>query len=391
MIALSLAFGMFTLVTFSAQLAYQESQLRAEIGADIAVNAPPSDPGFAASVRALPEVEGLTLIRRLYVPPNLGYADVFALDPETYLSTTNPEPWFFRDIDRGAAQRVLASPDCDPANNRTGPGVCQVLVTEAYLDSQSLAVGDVLTFRREMRNQAGVLEHVTVTVGIGGTVRGLPGTSAVGSGVPLAVYGSHTTLKQLVDIVMSKNIDPERYLVALRAGADWGAAKDGIRSLGASGIRVAEAEVEQLRSVPLFRAFFGFMELEMAFMVVILTAGIGLILYAATLERKVELASIRARGASGWQTAGLLVGEASSIMLVGLVVGAGLGVLTAYLSTTLGVSGAGESLVPLFLIVPVTSLLLLAAAPIAMLIVSFLVSLRVARMDIGRVLKLRGG
>src|SRR5207244_10195625 len=104
----------------------------------------------------------------------------------------------------------------------------------------------------------------------------------------------------------------------------------------------AEDEVEQLRSVPLFRAFFGFMELEMAFMVVILTAGLGLILYAATLEREVELASIRARGASGWQTAGLLIGEASSIMLVGLVVGAGLGVLAAYLATTLGSGSRSE-------------------------------------------------
>jgi len=182
-----------------------------------------------------------------------------------------------------------------------------------------------------------------------------------------------------------------RYLVDLRAGADWRTAQEGIRRLGGSGIRVAEEEVEQLRSVPLFRAFFGFMELEMAFMVVVLTAGLGLILYAASLEREVELAAIRARGASGWQTAGMLVGEASSIMLVGLVVGAGIGVLTAYLSTTLVASGGGESLVPLFLIVPVTSLLLLAAAPISMLVTSFLVSLRVARMDIGRVLKLRGG
>jgi len=71
---------------------------------------------------------------------------------------------------------------------------------------------------------------------------GSPETSAVGSGVPLAIYGSHTTLKQLVDIVMSKNIDPERYLVALRAGADWGAAKDGIRSLGASGISASPGQ-----------------------------------------------------------------------------------------------------------------------------------------------------
>src|SRR5467141_2357074 len=46
-IGLGLAFGMFTLVTFSSQLAYQESQIRAEIGGDIAVSAPPSDPGFA--------------------------------------------------------------------------------------------------------------------------------------------------------------------------------------------------------------------------------------------------------------------------------------------------------------------------------------------------------
>ena len=275
--------------------------------------------------------------------------------------------------------------DCDAACRDT-PVICDLKPSGKYL-----AVGDVLTFRREMRNQAGVLEHVTVTVGIGGTVRGLPGTSAVGSGVPLAIYGSYDTLGPLIDLARSQNIDPQRYLVDLRAGADWRTAEEGIRSLGASGIRVAAEEVEQLRSVPLFRAFFGFMELEMAFMVVVLTAGLGLILYAATLEREVELASIRARGASGWQTAGLLVGEASSIMLVGIVVGAGIGVLTAYLSTTLGVSGAGESLVPLFLIVPVTSLLLLAAAPIAMLIVSFLVSLRVARMDIGRVLKLRGG
>lgn len=377
-IALGLAFGMFTLVTFSSQFAYQAAQTRAEIGADIAVDAPPSDPGFGASVQALPEVEGLTVVQRLYVAPQFSYADLFALDPKTYLSTTKPEPWYFRDSSREAVQQVLATPG-------------QVLVTEGYLQSAYLAVGDVLTLKRSLRNETGYLQTVVVNLKIGGTVRGLPGTSVVGSGVPLAIYGSYDSLGPLIDLARSQNIDPVRYLVDLREGADWRAAKEGIRLLGASGIRVAEEEVGQLRSVPLFRAFFGFMELEIAFMVVILTAGLALILYAASLEREVELAAIRARGASGWQTAGLLVGEALSIMLVALVVGAGVGVLSAYLSTTFVASGAGESLVPRFLIVPPESLLLLAAAPIAMLITSFLVSLRVARMDIGRVLKLRGG
>src|SRR5436853_7722119 len=101
-------------------------------------------------------------------------------------------------------------------------------------------------------------------------------------------------------------------------------------------------------------------------------------LIAATLEREVEFASIRARGASGWQTAGVLVGEASSIMLVGLVVGAGLGVLSAYLSTTLG-SGSAQALVPLFLMVAVTSVLLLAAAPSGVLVTSVLGALLVAQ------------
>src|SRR6266581_4062333 len=283
-IALGLAFGMFTLVTFSSQFAYQEGQLRAGIGADIAVDTPPSDPGFAASVRALPEVGGLTVVQRVIVPPQFAYADLFALDPQTYLSIAKPEPWYFRDFDSAAVQQVLASPG-------------QVLVTEAYLHTAFLTVGDVLTLKRDVRNATGQLETVVVNTRIGGTVRGLPGTSAVGNGVPLAIYGSYDTLGPLIELARSQNVDPVRYLVDLRAGADWRTAEEGIRSLGASGIRVAEEEVEQLRSVPLFRAFFGFMELEMAFMVVVLTAGLGLILYAATLERAVELASIRARGA----------------------------------------------------------------------------------------------
>jgi putative ABC transport system permease protein len=392
-IALGLAFGMFTLVTFSSQLAYQESQLRAEIGGDICVGwctatsalvSPSSDPEFASKLRALPEVEGVTLVQRVFAAPAdpFPYANLFAVDPETFLSITKPEPWYFRDFDPEGVRQVLASPG-------------QVVVTEGYLHRAALDVGAVLPLHRQARNETGDLVTVLLNPTIGATVRGLPGTSEVVGpdvppGVPLAVYASHDTLAPLVDLGAAQDPDPERYLVGLRPDADWRTAEDKIRLLGASEIRVAEDEVEQLRSVPLIRAFFGFMELEMAFMVVILTAGLGLILYAASLEREVELAAIRARGASGWQTAGLLIGEASSIMIIGLLVGVGMGVLTAYLSSTFA-SGSAESLVPLFLIVPLASLLLLAAAPVAMLLTSILVSLRVVRMDIGRVLKLRGG
>jgi len=237
---------------------------------------------------------------------------------------------------------------------------------------------------------------VTVNTTIGGTVRGLPGTTyyGFGFGMPQVVYGSLDTMGPLLAGQPYPGYGGDRFLVALRANADWRAAKADVLALGASNVQVAAEQIEQLRSNPVFRAFFGFIELEMAFMVVILTAGLGVILYAATLERDVELAAIRARGASGWQTAGLLVGEAASIMLIGLIVGTGIGILAAYLSTSFIAAGpgtAGESLVPVLFILPPEALLLLVLAPAAMLLTSFAVTIRIARMDIARVLKLRGG
>jgi hypothetical protein len=81
-------------------------------------------------------------------------------------------------------------------------------------------------------------------------------------------------------------------------------------------------------------------------------------------------------------------------MLIGLIVGAGIGSLAAFLSTSFISAGpgiAGESLVPVLFIFPPEALLLLVLAPVAMLLTSFAVTFRIARMDIGRVLKLRGG
>ncbi len=381
-IALGLAFGMFILVTFSSQLAYQERQVRAAIGADVSIDGPPSVSTFSANLTALPEVAGATRVQSLRVSPPYYYASVYALDPATFFSVTNPEPWYFRGIGLAEARQILETPG-------------QVLVTESYLQNAYLAVGDRIRFETPAYNGTNYTGTVTVNTTIGGTVRGLPGTSYYSFGLPNAIYGSVDTMRTLLEAQSQlPSYGSERFLVALRPGADWRAAKADIVALGASGLSVAAEQVEQLRTNPVFRAFFGFMELEMAFMVVILTAGLGVILYAATLERDVELAAIRARGASGRQTAGLLIGEASSIMLIGLIVGTGIGILTAYLSTALVSAGpgtGGESLVPLVFTIPVEALLLLVLAPAAMLLTSFAVTIRVARMDIARVLKLRGG
>jgi len=74
---------------------------------------------------------------------------------------------------------VLASPN-------------QVLVDGRVLASALLKVGDVLPLRRDMRSDP-------VNPVIGGTVRGLPGTSKGRIRRALGIYGSYETLKSLVD------------------------------------------------------------------------------------------------------------------------------------------------------------------------------------------------
>jgi len=143
---------------------------------------------------------------------------------------------------------------------------------------------------------------------------------------------------------------------------------------------------------PLQRALIGFISMEIAFVLVILTAGVGLIMVAATLERDVEFAAISARGSSGWQTASLLVGEAFSIMLIGLLVGVGVGTGAAFATLTLlSVVTSPGQVVPLLFEPSPQGFILLAVAPATMLLAAALVSWRIARMNVARVLKLRGG
>jgi ABC-type antimicrobial peptide transport system permease subunit len=161
-----------------------------------------------------------------------------------------------------------------------------------------------------------------------------------------------------------------------------------------SRVDVVQESVEALTQNPFARAFYGFLAMEIAFIVLILTAGVGLILYAASLERDVEFAAIIARGSSGWQTAKLLVGEAFVIMLVGLTIGVGVGAGTGFLASqwlATGPTGIPTSPVPYFFVFPWEAVLLVVLGPASMLLSALVVSIRTARLNVAKVLKLRGG
>lgn len=393
-IALGLAFGLFIFAFLGTTQGYQVRIVRAEVGADMAIVPPKADDTtFEDSVAGLDSVVGVTRVQqvsaRLFTVP----LEAFAVDPDTLFEVTQPEPWYFDG---------LSLTDAATALRQSG----QILASRSAANGFFLEVGDRVVLTAPILNEtAGFLEDHELEVVVAGIVKALPGTVRGAFGQPTAVYANFETL---APFLLAAREDPtfirfptpplgpaeDRLLVDLQPNADWREAKGAILALGAARVEVTEERLLQQGADPFFRSILGFIGMEIAFIVVILTAGLGLILYTATLERDVEFASIRARGATGWQAAGLLTGEAFSIMVVGLAFGLGVGLLVAYLLIQLFVlapPGAPEPLVPLLFEVPLEGFLLVALVPLAMLLTALLISWRVARMNVAHVLKIRGG
>jgi len=380
-VALGLAFGLFTLTFFGSQQAADEQRLRASIGADLAAFAPATDEGFGANLSKVPGVAGVSELLRLsgYVNPVYSYADVWVVDPSTLFVASRPEPWYFVDGNADAAAAVLQMPG-------------RVLITRTYADAAFLAAGDRLVLSGSRFNETtGMWDTVSLAVTVGGLVRSLPGTNEYAFSALPQIFGTEVSLGLFVN---RSQIFEASYLAALAPGSDWRSVKENATALGAQRVRVYSEELERLNQDPLRQAASGFLGLEIAFAAVILTAGLALVTFAAVLERNVEFAAIVARGASGKQTAALLVGEAVSILMIGLVVGAAVGLLSSWIMIQvflIGPPGQPESLVPFSFVLPPNGIWFVVAAPLAMVAAVLVVAWRIVHMDVARTLRVRGG
>lgn len=396
-IALGLAFGILSVSGLASSQAMQEQSLRASIGADLSA-APPymanasADAAFGANLSAVSGIAGVTRVLPVYakVSPRATFNApyVYAIDPSSYFAVSQPASFYFETPgNEAAAQQLLATDG-------------QVLITGQFAGDAALEVGDPLVLSSTILPN-GSSGSISVTVHVGGIVRFLPGTYNgyfFGSGpyAPEDVYGSYATLGKLVDAQEVSGLGyfgEDRFLAALQPNADWRGVKAGILALGSTEVEVYQELLPQLGDVASLSPFLGFIRMEIAFIVVLLTAGLALIIYAASLERTVEFAGIIARGSSGSQTAGLLVGEAFSIILIGVAVGLAVGLVSGYLSVSLTYGGisANQPIIPNLFVFPLDGLLLLLLAPAAMLATTAVVASRIARMNVARVLKMRGG
>ena len=393
-LALGLAFGMMSLSMHDGSVAWEDRKVRADIGADLSVIPPSGNLSFADAVSSVPGVVGVAAVKRVPVEyPNpcgsgLGIPlclDAFALDSD-YFSVANPDPWYFVDGIGAGTREVLST-------------VGSVLATEHYLRDSGHDVGDRVTLNYTVLNQTSQSEETrNLNVTIGGVVRGLPGVTARDR-LPWEqqwqVYGSLETFRSVFQGISNRSPGETRLLVDLEDRADWQATKRAILDRGALDVRAYEEERGGANTSPVGRSFLGFLRLQSFFLIGVLVTGLVLVTIAASLERLVEFAGITARGASGWQTATILLGEAMSIVVIGTSVGVVAGLLVAYVGATIVPAGPGgeafEPLAPFPFIVPLDTVLFIAAATGALFIASVLVSWRIARMDVARVLRQRAG
>jgi len=151
-----------------------------------------------------------------------------------------------------------------------------------------------------------------------------------------------------------------------------------------------EDRLESLDKDPKFASLADFLNMEYALSLVIMTVGVGLLIFVSVNDRENELACIMARGSSGGQVRKILMGESMSLMIFGLVVGTGVGILTAFLFNTL----SGEELysaVERRMILTYVSLIVVLSSVVALVVASLLATSRAGKIKLAEALRIRGG
>jgi hypothetical protein len=195
-----------------------------------------------------------------------------------------PEGWCFADGNPAHGHDVLATNG-------------QVLVSQAFFDQAALEIGDRLRLSADRHDPTNgtIIGTIAENVTVGGVVSFLPGVPN-GAGIvipPLpnniyygpyqwAVYAGLGTIQRFLDPAVENFGTVNRYLVDLAPGTDWPALKAAAAAAGNVGsVEVTAEQVEAQNASPFVRAFAGFIGMEIAFIVVILTAGVGLIVGAS--------------------------------------------------------------------------------------------------------------
>ena len=377
-ISLAIAFSLFISITAESTIAYQKRTVTTEVGADMHIRGSATrgnESGWMIDPRMLNTIESLDGVKDAVIYyetliSGVSYILTYGavVDVVKYAEVIDPDDFWFVGSDSSALLNLQT--------NGT------VILYEWLADEKGLVVGDVLTvYLSEYGGPTGFPLEVV------GIVKNLPGLDhGLGyivdkdtfSFAPLRVIGRNAGA--LVNFEKGAN----HTVVASEVTAVF-------QSAGyASESRFLSDELETLEKDPKFRSAVDFLYMEYALAFIIMSAGIGLVVFVTVSEREHELACIMARGASSRQMRRILMGEAIALLVMGVGVGVSTGMFTAVLFNYLS-SVQAETLAPHPLEITYVTWAIIGFSTAAFLLASLLATHRAGKMRLAEVLRIRGG
>jgi putative ABC transport system permease protein len=389
LIAMGLAFGIIVSSLSESQSAHLERTLHAQIGGDISVRTWSANRSFANDIGRVDGVRRVADATSMRGTLEFGAIDstVWAFDSSVYSSVTHPDQYFFVEGEASSTIRSLQS-------------YGNVIVNEQLADSYYLRVNDQITMTVENphRDDDGnyFLDSDDYQFRVIGIVKVLPGLMVADLGFwsGNGMYVDYLSLNRT-----SFGNQSLGFFVDVEDGRDPSDVKDDIvdafPSVVSEGqVLVYDEELDRARSDPFTGALVNFLLVEVAFALLIIGVGLGLIMYVAATEREGEFASIMSRGASAKQVTNLLLGEAMTIIIIGVVIGTVTGLITAFVFNELisfGMTGGGVGVLDMPLTVSYQTVGLVLATIGILVGASLLASFRIRRIDLASSLRKRGG
>ena len=308
LLGLLLAFGV-ELGLFSAtydQQARVDAQLT--LGADVVVTAQPSvrgAPGVRRAIAGTPGVAGLSGVDHSYAYVGPDLQDTFGIDPATIRGATSLRNSYFLGGTAGQLlDRLRSTPD-------------GVLVSRETITDYALSVGDLLRLRVYDRRLGRF--HV-VPFHVVGVVQEFPSAPRDSFMVANLRYLERVTRDPRPNVYLVKAAGSPVALAHRLAGRT--------RRLGATVRNIREQTAQTVSSITTV-ALAGITRIEEAFCLALAAAAMGLFTAVALVERRRELATMAALGASLRRIASFLWSEAALVLAAGSALAALLGWLLA--------------------------------------------------------------
>jgi hypothetical protein len=382
-ISLGLSLTVFASFIMESSMLHEAGTVEFEIGTDIRGEASSwsaSNSSFDASLSTLNSIDSCSnvdascIFLSVTMRGETSSANAAVFNPEAYLNAVRENALSSAHISKTDIRRLT--------ENGTA------LATKEFARTTYLEEGDLIILSLNYFDESsGIESEWSFPLRVVGVVDGVPGLSdrTLFIGEKTLGFIPSEALGNSVGVLVKIDLEDSYPSVshALQALFDDAGFSSPV-------IEALQTELELVKGKPSSGALARFMYAENALIVMTMSVGVGMLIFVNIVDREYELGCILARGASRSQLRILLTGESMTLVIIGVFVGAPIGLLAA--ASFCSFLNTQTSSVVGYVIVPNFTTIIIMIAYIGFIIASaFLAADRASATKIPRVLRMRGG